>query len=148
MVPLAFSAHGAKQDAEVMERQAGDAEQSIHRIQLAVERRRALQAQFDAAQAKIAALRAARERLQGGKRPLAVDLARAIDDAVLPPGTRIVSLTGAETGLRVDGGAPGPLDAIAYAGELMSQAGFASARMVSFTPGKDGGGKFTIEVTR
>jgi hypothetical protein len=148
MVPLAYAEHSARQDAQVMERQADDADQSIHRVQLAIDRKRALQAQVDEVLTKVTALRTAREHVQGGKRPLAVDLARVIDGAVVPPGTRVVSLTGTDTGMRVEGAAAGPLEAIAYAGNLMRAAGFTSARMASFAPGKDGGGQFTIEVTR
>lgn len=147
-VPLAFSAYAAKQDALVIERQASDAEQSIHDIQLGVQRKRALQGQIDDAQLKLSALRTAREHLQGGKRPLAVDLAQVLDAALVPAGGRISAVAGTATGLRIDGDATGPLDAIAYAGKLTSQAGFASARLASFAPGKNGGGQFTIEVTR
>ena len=148
VVPLAFSAHSAKQDALAMERQAGDAEQSIHSIQLAVERRRALQAQIDDAHAKLVAMKAMREHLQGGKRPLGLDLSQLLDAAIVPAGGRIISVSGSDTGLRVDGVAAGALDAIAYASKLMNQAGFASARLASFAPGKGGGGQFTVEVTR
>lgn len=147
IAPLAFIEHGARQDTDTIEQQASDAQQSLGSIQLAVSRNRALQAQIDAAEAKTNALRTVRERLQGGKRPLADDLAHLLDATVVQPGARIVSVTGTDTGMRVDGTAAGPLDAIAYADNLVRKGGFPAARMASYAPGKTGG-QYTIEVTR
>jgi hypothetical protein len=147
IAPLAFIEHHARQHADTIEQQANGAQQSLESIQLVVSRHRALQAQIDATQAKTSALRTVRERLQGGKRPLADDLAHLLDATVVQPGARIVTVTGTDTGMRVEGTAAGPLDAIAYADNLMRKGGFPSARMASYAPGK-AGGQFTIEVTR
>lgn len=147
MVPLAYMQHDAKSNSSAISQQAHDAEQSVHDIELAVIRKRSLQTQLDDANAKIAALRTTREQLQGGKRPLGTDVTKVLDPAALPPGARIVSVSGTDHGLRIDGVATGPLDAISYAEKLSHDAGFTSARMVSFAPGS-AGGQFTVEVGR
>jgi hypothetical protein len=66
----------------------------------------------------------------------------------LPAGALVTRITGAPKGLLVEGVAPGPLEAIAYASKLVEPGGFPSARLVSFAPGASGGGEFAIEVTR
>ena len=68
--------------------------------------------------------------------------------AFLPPGVRVTAVSGADHALKVDGAAPGPLDAIAYAERLVTSGGFSSAHLASFAPGANGGGQFTIEVAR
>ena len=63
--------------------------------------------------------------------------------AFLPPGVRVTAITGADRSLKVDGVAPGPLDAIAYAETLVKSGGFPSAHMASFAPGTKDGGQFS-----
>ncbi len=146
-VPLAFVAHDARQDAAQLERQATEAERGLHGIQLSADQKYTLQAQLTETNAQIKVLQTARERLQGGKRSLSEDLSALIAPGVVPPGTRLASVSGTDTGMRIDGAAAGPLDAIAYANKLAHAGGFPAARMSSFAPGHDGG-QFTIEVTR
>jgi hypothetical protein len=149
MVPLAFRVHGARAGASSMERQAADAERGVKALQLNLARQRGLAGELDAAKAKLAKLQGEREAFQGGKRPLKDDLTMLFGyGAFLPPGVRVTAISGADHSLKIDGAAPGPLDAIAYADRLVKSGGFSSAHLASFAPGAKDGGQFAIEVAR
>jgi hypothetical protein len=147
IAPLAFVEHSARGEADVVGRQAKDAQKSLDTIHLSVARNRVLRAQIDAAEGQASLLRATREQIQGGKNPLADDLARLVAVAALQPGLRLASVSGTDTGVRVEGITASPLDAIVYAGSLVQTGGFPSARMASYAPAK-AGGQFTIGVVR
>lgn len=149
MMPLAFRVHDARSSASAMEQQAADAERGVKALQLNLTRQRGLSGELETSKAKLAKLQAEREAMQGGKRPLQDDLTMLFGfGAFLPPGVRVTSITGAAHALKVDGIAPGPLDAISYADRLVKSGGFASAHLSSFAPGTKDGGQFTVEVAR
>lgn len=149
MVPLALRVHDARVSASAMEQQADDAERAVKGVQFNLTRQRALTLELGAAKAKLAKLEEQRAQLQGGKRPLDDDLTMLYGyGAFLPPGVRITAISGADRALKVDGVAPGPLDAIAYADALVKSGGFSSAQMSAFAPGARDGGQFTLEVAR
>ena len=147
MAPLAMRAQRARSHAHDIEQQADYAEQSIKTVQLDIARQRAAQGELEAAKAQLAAIQHARELLQGGKLPLGAALAALTNPARLPGGTRITTITGTDTGFRVEGTASGPLEALAFANNLVSTGGFPAARTASFVPAAIGG-QFTVEVTR
>ncbi len=148
MVPLGFKAESARSHASTIEDQAKQAEYDVHGVQIELTQRRALTTDIETAKSQIAKLQKTQSLIQGGARPLSADLSEVWGWGFLPAGSRITTVTGTDTGFRVDGTAPGPLDAIAYADKLVSTGGFKSARMASFTPGTKGGGQFSVEVTR
>lgn len=149
MVPLAFRAHDARNAADAIERQAADADRGVQQVQVSLARQRALRTELEDAKARLAKLELESELLQGGKRPLGDDLTMLYGyGAFLPRGVRITAISGADRALKVDGVAPGPLDAIAYADTLVKSGGFTSARMSAFSPAAKDGGQFTIEVAR
>jgi hypothetical protein len=149
MVPLAFRAHDARDAAAAMDRQASDAEQVVRSVQLNLTRQRAISTELEEAKAKLAKLELERQQLLGGRRPLDNDLTMLFGyGAFLPRGVRITAISGADRAFKVDGVAPGPLDAIAYGETLVKSGGFASARMSAFAPAAKDGGLFTLEVTR
>ena len=149
MVPLALRVHDAQASATSMQKQADDAERGVRALQLNLTRQRGLASELAAAKAELAALQARREAFQGGTRPLEEDLTMLFGfGAFLPAGVSVSAITGADHTLKVDGLAPGPLDAIAYAERLATDGGFPSAQLVSFAPGTKDAGQFTIEVQR
>jgi hypothetical protein len=149
MVPLAFRVHRARVAASAIEQQATDAERGVSALQLNLARQRGMSGELDAAKAKLARFQAEREAFQGGKRPLQDDLTMLFGyGAFLPPGVRVMAISGADHSLKVDGAALGPLDAIAYAERLTQSGGFSSAHLASFAPGAKEGGQFTLEVAR
>jgi hypothetical protein len=147
LAPLAFRAHAARDRADAVERRAADAERSLRGVEVHIAEHRGLRLQLDAVNAQLTALRDERAHLQGGARPLGDDLAELWGWGYLPAGARITAVSGTDRGFKVDGAAPDPLLAIAYADALVKQGQFASARMASFTPGATGG-QFSIEVMR
>lgn len=149
MLPLAFRVHDARTSASAMEQQAEEAERGVKALQLNLARQRGLSGELEAAKAKLAVLREEREGFQGGARPIQEDITMLFGwGAFLPRGVRVTAVTGAERLLRVEGIAPGPLDAIAYADTLVKSGGFSSAHLASFAPGTGAGGQFTVEVAR
>jgi Tfp pilus assembly protein PilN len=149
IVPLALREHDARNAADAVERQADNAERGLRQVQLDLTRHRALRTELENAKAELAKLQQERTQLQGGRRPLDSDLTMLYGyGSFLPGGVRITAISGAGQALKVDGVAPGPLDAIAYADTLVASGGFVSAQMSAFTPATDGGGQFTIEVAR
>lgn len=147
-VPLAFKAESARSRAQQVEDQAQQAEADLRGVNVELAQRRALTSQIDDAKMQLAALRRQRSLLQGGTRPLSADLAMLWGAGFLPPGARITAVTATDKGFRVDGIAPDPLAAIAYAGKLASDGGFMSASLASFAPAAKDGGQFSIEVAR
>lgn len=149
MVPLAFRAHDARDAAATMEGQADDATNGVRSVQLNLTRQRALRNELESAKATLANLQQQRQQLQGGKRPLKDDLTMLFGyGSFLPPGVRVTAISGADGALKVDGVAPGPLEAIAYADTLVKSGGFASARLSSYAPAAKDAGQFTVEVAR
>lgn len=149
MVPLAFRVHDARSAAAAMEQQAADAERGVRALQLNLARQRGLRGELEAAKADLARLDAEQQAFQGGKRPIKDDLTMLFGyGAFLPKGVRVTAINGADHLLKIDGTAPGPLDAIAYADALVKSGGFSNAHMTSFAPGAKVGGQFTIEVAR
>jgi hypothetical protein len=149
MIPLALKLHDARASAAAIEAQANDAQRGVQALQLKLARQRGLSGELEAAKTKLAALDAQRAGLQGGNRPLQQDLTMLFGyGAFLPAGVRVTAVTGTDGTFTVDGVAPGPLDAIAYASTLVESGGFPAARMASFAPAAKSGGQFSIEVTR
>ncbi len=149
LVPLAFRAHDARDAAATMQGQADDATNGVRSIQLNLTRQRALRNELESTKATLAHLELQQEQLQGGKRPLKDDLTMLFGyGAFLPPRVRVTAISGADGALKVDGVAPGPLEAIAYADTLVKSGGFASARLSSYAPAAKDAGQFTIEVAR
>ena len=149
MVPLAFKLHEARSSATAMEQQASDAERGVKALQLNLARQRGLRGELDTAKATLAKLDTERQGLQGGKRPLQDDITLLFGyGAFLPKGVRVTAISGVDHTLRVDGTAPGPLDAISYADRLVKSGGFSSAHMTSFAPDTKDAGKFSLEVLR
>ena len=149
MVPLAFRAHDARDAAATIERQANDAENAVQTVQLNLTRQRAVRTELEEAKATLAKLELERQQLQGGTRPLDDDLTMLYGyGAFLPRGVRITAISGADRAFKVDGVAPGPLDAIAYGETLVKSGGFASARLSAFAPAAKNGGQFALEVAR
>ncbi len=149
MVPFAFNVHEARNSASAMEAQAADAERAVDALQLTLTRQRGLSIELELAKAKLAALQDQRTGLQGSVRPLQEDLTMLFGfGAFLPRGVRVTTVTGGDRSFKVDGVAPGPLDAITYAETLVKSGGFTAAHMASFAPAPKDGGQFSLEVTR
>lgn len=148
LVPLSLQAHGARADASAMQERAAAAEAGLHGVQVDLARQRALRSELDQAKADLASATDVREQMQGGTRPLHDDFRWLYGLGFLTDGMKITAVTGTADGFRVDGAAPGPLDAIAYAGKLATTGGFPGARVSAFTPAAKDGGQFTVEVTR
>lgn len=149
MVPLAFRAHDARDAAAAMDAQADDASDAVRSLQLTLTRQRALRNELEGAKATLAHLQQQQEQLQGGTRPLKDDLTMLFGyGSFLPPRVRVTAISGTDGALKVDGVAPGPLEAIAYADTLVKSGGFASARLSSYAPAAKDAGQFTIEVAR
>lgn len=149
MVPLAFRVHEARSSASAMEQQADDAERGVKALQFNLARQRGLRGELEDAKAKLAKLQQEQQVFQGGIRPLKDDLTSLFGfGAFLPKGVRVTAISGADRALKVDGVAPGPLDAIAYADKLVKSGGFSAAHMTSFAPGAKDAGLFSIEVSR
>jgi hypothetical protein len=147
IVPVALHAADARASADAVQRDLDRVEASFGQMQTDLSTYRALRIELDETNTELAQLREERRLLQGGTRPLAEDLAYLWAWGYLPPRSRITQVAGTDTGFVVEGTAPGPLDAIAYAERLVNGAGFAAARTTSFAPGA-AGGTFMIEVTR
>jgi hypothetical protein len=151
MIPLAIRVHEARSSASAMEQQATDAERGVKALELNLTRQRGLRGELDDAKAQLAKLQKDQQAFQGGTRPLKDDLTSLFGfGAFLPKGVRVTAISGTDRVLKVDGVAPGPLDAIAYADKLVKAGGFSAAHMTSFAPGtgtKDGG-QFSVEVSR
>jgi hypothetical protein len=148
LVTLSLGAQSARSDARAMKDQANVAEAGLHDVQLDLARQRALSLELTQGKADLAALTKTQKGLQGGKRPLWEDFLWLNGLGFLTPGMKLTTITGTAEGFRVDGTAPGTLDAIAYAEKLSTTGGFPSARVSSFAPGAKQGGTFTVEVKR
>ena len=149
MVPLALRVDDARTSASAMERQADDADRGVKALQFNLARQHGLRGELDDAKAKLAKLQSEQQAFQGGARPLKDDLTSLFGfGAFLPKGVRVTAISGADRTLKVDGVAPGPLDAIAYADKLVKSGGFSAAHMTSFAPGAKDAGQFSIEVSR
>ena len=148
LVPLSLQARAARSDADAMQSRATAAENALHDVQIDLARQRALRTEIDRAQADLGATTALREQMQGGTRPLHEDFVWLYGLGFLSNGMKVTAVTGTASGFRVDGAAPGPLDAIAYAAKLTGDGAFPAARMTAFTPAAKNGGQFTVEVTR
>ena len=147
LIPLSMQAQAARSDASAMKQQANTAEAGLHGVQVDLARQRAMRADVEQAKADLASVTALRDQMQGGSRPLNDDLIWLYGLGFLTPGMKITAVTGTVAGFRVDGDAPGPLDAIAYAEKLSTSGGFPAARVAAFTPAAKGG-QFSVEVTR
>jgi hypothetical protein len=147
-VPLAFRTNAAQERATDALQLAQGAEIELEAVEAELAQQRALRVETDQLVSQQELLESERMFLQGGARPLHEDLFWLYGLGFLPPGARITAVTATETGFSVDGTAAGALDGIAYAEKLASTGGFASARMVSFTPGDRTTGRFTVEVQR
>ena len=147
LVPAAYRLSAARASADAAEDRARVAEESLHDVQIDLAAHRGLEGELQETQRQLDALQARREEMQGGARPLSEDLAIVFDPALTPPGARVAAVSGTKTGLRIEGTAPGPLDAIAFAQRLADEGVFASAQMASYAPGA-AGGQFTIEAER
>jgi len=145
--PLALRLADARARADAAGQQARDAERGLHGVQVDLAEHRALLAQLEDTQQRFESLRDERRRLQGGVRPLAEDLATVLRADLQPPGGTLATVSGEGSGLKVEGTAGDPLDAIAFADRLVRSGGFASATLLSFAPGGSSG-KFVIQVTR
>ncbi len=148
LVPLSVQAQSARSDAQAMKDQASVAEAGLRDVQLDLARQRALRAEVEQTKADLAAVTAVREKMQGGTRPLHDDFVWLYGLGFLTDGMKVTAVTGTVDGFRVDGVAPGTLDAIAYAEKLATSGGFPAARVSAFTPGAKSGGQFTVEVKR
>jgi hypothetical protein len=148
LIPVSIRAAGVRDDASAMQQRAAGAESQVRSLQVDLARVRALRVQIDEATTQREAIEDELAALRGGTRPLGDDLARLWGPLPGQPGVGIKRIATAAAGLTVTGGAPGPLEAIAYAQALASDSGFPDARMVSFAPAAGGAGEFTIEVTR
>ena len=147
IAPLALRLGREKDRASAASQQANAAEQGLHGVQVDLAQHNALQNELAATRSKLDAFHTERAQFQGGGRSLVDDLTQLARPDRLPAGARLKTVAGTDTGLRVEGTAPGPLDAIAYADQLTKDAGFSGARLISFAPAGLGG-QFVIEVTR
>ena len=148
LVPLGVRAHDARQRADAAEASVAATDGEMHALELALAQQRGMQSELDATNGEITALRGEQAHLQGGARPLSDDLAQVWGWGYAPAGTTVTLVAGTDTGFRVDGTAPDPLVAIAFADTLRQRGGFPTARMASFKPAGNGGGEFSIEVVR
>jgi hypothetical protein len=148
MIPLAFRLEAAKARADDALELAKGAEFELSGVEAGLARQRSLRIEIELANAQADALRTERTFMQGGTRPLSDDLFWLYGFGFLPPGARITSVTGTQTGFKVDGVASGPLDGISFAEKLVAEGGFQAARMTAYTPGSQSAGQFTVEVTR
>ena len=147
LVPLAAHTQRLESRAADMQRRADQAQRQLDSLQFEFVRSRALRVEIDDAMTTASALEAERRALQQGARPLHEELAMVSDPRFLPAGARITDITGELDRLLIEGAAPDPLAAIAYAEALATDGGFPSARLASFEPAANGG-VFTVEVQR
>jgi hypothetical protein len=147
LVPMSLHARSAQSDAAAAKDRAETSEAQLRDVQVGIASRRALSLELQQVNDRLAVLQESREQLQGGSRPLYDDLIWLWGLGFLTDGMRVTTVTGTADGFRVDGVAPGPLDAIAYADKLKSDGAYPSARVASFTPAQKDG-VFTVEVTR
>ena len=147
IAPLALRMSHEEDRANAVAEQADAAEQQLHGLQVELAARSGLQRELASTTAQLDALRSKQAQLQGGQRTLVDDLSQMFRPDHLPAGARLKTVAGTNTGLRVEGTAPGPLEALAYANLLAKDAGFASATLISFAPAGSGG-QFVVEVTR
>jgi len=147
IVPLSWSAHGARVQASAAQADAKAADDELAGLQVDLTRVRALRSEIAAAEGERATLEEELRMLQGGSHPLGDDLAALWAPGTLGAGMRIMKVSGIDRGLTVEGLAANPLDAIAYAASLTAGERFVSARMTSFAPAAEGG-RFTLEVMR
>lgn len=148
LAPLGMRAHDARQRADDAEASVAATDGEMRALESALMRQRGMRSELDATESQAAALKSEQAHLQGGARSLADDLAQVWGWGYAPAGTVITLVAGTDTGFRVDGTAPDPLVAIAFADTLRQQGGFPTARMASFKPASNGGGEFSIEVVR
>jgi hypothetical protein len=148
LAPLGVRAHRARVRANNAEARVAATSGQMRALQTALAQQRGMQLELDSTNAQIAALNASQAHLQGGSRALSDDLAQVWGWGYAPAGAGITAVAGTDTGFRIDGTAPDPLVAIAFADALQQRGGFPSARLASFAPGGNGGGAYTIEVVR
>jgi hypothetical protein len=147
LVPLAMHERDVRDRADAAEIRAEFAERDVRGVQFQIAQQRGLQGEIAAARAELDRINTALAALQGGRRPLADDLERLWDRAVLPAGATVTAVEGEDGGLAITGTARDPLDALAYA-DALSRAGFTAARLTRFAPATTDTGQFTIEVQR
>ncbi len=148
LIPVSIRAANVRDDASATQQRAEGAELQVRSLQVDLARVRALRVRLDEATKQRQAIEEELAALRGGTRPLGDDLARLWAPLPAQPGVSIKRVATAAGGLTITGGAPGPLEAIAYAQALASESAFPAARMVSFAPAASGAGEFTVEVTR
>jgi len=147
LVPLAMHERDVRDRADAAEIRAEFAERDVRGVQFQIAQQRGLQGEIAAARAELDRINTALAALQGGRRPLADDLERLWDRAVLPAGATVTAVEGEDGGLAITGTARDPLDALAYA-DALTRAGFTAARLTRFAPATRDTGQFTIEVQR
>jgi hypothetical protein len=149
LIPLAFRAHAAEENAHAMERDAERAEEALGAVQVDLTRQRAVSVELGQVQAELTALQDELALFQGGRRPLVQDLANLWQTATSIPSIQIGTVSATATGFRVDGSASGPLDVVALTNSLVSAGDFPAATMSAYTPAAGvAGGQFSVEVTR
>jgi Tfp pilus assembly protein PilN len=111
---------------------------------------RAIRNQLATAEAATAGLAQERQAILGGSQQLSTDLYAALQ--VLPPGTRLVSVTAAEGRLTLTGQAGGQADVLGYYRALAESKKFSQTRITSMAiaggPPGASAVTFTIEVTQ
>jgi uncharacterized protein with von Willebrand factor type A (vWA) domain len=145
LLVLSGQAYQARREAGASQERTADIEVQLHQVQLELAQHRGLRLQLEESKTKLEALTSLRQEFQDGTHPLSHDLV-ALFEAV-PPSVTVKRVSGGVGGLQVSGGAPSPLEAIAYADALSAEYRFAGARLASFSPSATGG-EFTLEVER
>lgn len=148
LLPMIMTAHNERSLAADIEARAEATDRALQARQVDLTAHRALSEQLAQAQSKLAQIDARRAKLAGGKRPLVDDLRALLAASAAVPGIRIESVGAGTGGLRVDGVAPAPLDALAFSQSLTRVAGFPNAVLSTFAPAAAGAGSFTIAVQR
>jgi len=122
----------------------------LTQIELDYGKGRDIRNQLAAAEAATSRLADERQAILGGSQQLSADLYAALQ--VLPPGTRLVSMTAAEGKITLTGQAAGQADVLAYYRALADSGKFSQSRITSMDiaggPPGAGGVAFTIEVTQ
>lgn len=147
LAPVAVYAQKAEDRAQGMERRADESTKQLRNLQLEFIQARALRVEIDDLTARATTLTDERNALQQSQRPLNEDVSMIYGWGFLPSGATITRVTGELDTLSVEGTAANPLDAIAYAEQLVTAGGFPAARVASYAPGP-GGGIFTVQVSR
>lgn len=148
LVPLSLATQSQRTDAVAAEQRAEEAQDKLADLQLDLTTHRGLRVALDTAEKQSAVLAERRQAFQGGRNPLARDLAVVLAPETMPAGIAVTHMSSEAAILRVIGVAPGPIDALDFARALAPAGPYESVQLRSFAPGEQDAGEFTLDIAR